>query len=342
MNKLRLTITAVCATITFVLYLLFFSESVAQIAPVHPVCQSASSDSDGDGFGWENNATCVVAASASITMPDSSADNCDYSDAHLHGGWGWDNVARQSCPPLEDSIASPAQTGELGLVDNGDILVLLVDGQSNATSELINYDHNQDAPVNDVFVWVAGNSWEQANLCTQVWYDAGFYPAANGNCNGNIGFQIAKNLKLKYPNNRIALIPSGVPGMALSCWDTGAQCWNQTQALVNEALGSIDGKSDVDFAAFLQGESDNGRSNWINELHGFIGRLRGTSWFRNDTRFIMSETHGFSINSQIRTLDRDGDFNTDWVSSDGLRSKDGTHWNAADTRRLGRQFAEKM
>ncbi len=33
--------------------------------------------------------------------PTSEPQNCDYTDAGSNGGWGWDPVARQSCPPAE-------------------------------------------------------------------------------------------------------------------------------------------------------------------------------------------------------------------------------------------------
>ncbi|MEM7256812.1 MAG: formylglycine-generating enzyme family protein [Pseudomonadota bacterium] len=32
-----------------------------------PVCESASSDSDGDGYGWENNASCLVKSSGDVS-----------------------------------------------------------------------------------------------------------------------------------------------------------------------------------------------------------------------------------------------------------------------------------
>ncbi len=47
-----------------------------------PVCTEPGSDSDGDGWGWENNATCIV----QTTPPDS---NCIDTDGD---GWGWDGT----------------------------------------------------------------------------------------------------------------------------------------------------------------------------------------------------------------------------------------------------------
>jgi len=53
-------------------------------------------DLDGDGYGWDGTATCVLSDSAPIID-----GNCDYSNASLYGGWGWDPIANQSCAPLD-------------------------------------------------------------------------------------------------------------------------------------------------------------------------------------------------------------------------------------------------
>lgn len=47
-------------------------------------------DTDGDGYGWNGLNTCI---------PTTENDNCDYSDAHLYDGWGWDPINFESCAP---------------------------------------------------------------------------------------------------------------------------------------------------------------------------------------------------------------------------------------------------
>jgi len=55
---------------------------------VLPTCQSASSDSDGDGFGWENGNSCRVgAAPASTARPTCSSPASDPDG----DGWGFEN-----------------------------------------------------------------------------------------------------------------------------------------------------------------------------------------------------------------------------------------------------------
>jgi len=60
-------------------------------------------DSDGDGYGWNGSETCTPATSSPTLN-----SGCDYSDANLYGGWGWNTETNQSCAPLEEP-SDPAQ-----------------------------------------------------------------------------------------------------------------------------------------------------------------------------------------------------------------------------------------
>jgi hypothetical protein len=42
----------------------------ANMPPAHPSCATADSDADGDGFGWENNRTCIVEGTGSTQRPE--------------------------------------------------------------------------------------------------------------------------------------------------------------------------------------------------------------------------------------------------------------------------------
>jgi len=64
-----------------------------------PVCQSDSSDIDGDGYGWENNASCVVGEVSAVTSAANGSDgnitqwpHCTSATADPDGdGYGWEN-----------------------------------------------------------------------------------------------------------------------------------------------------------------------------------------------------------------------------------------------------------
>jgi len=63
------------------LLVFIFAFSVVNAQP--PVCTSDSSDPDGDGFGWESDASCVVASGNGVCI-----DTPPVGD-----GWGWDGNA---------------------------------------------------------------------------------------------------------------------------------------------------------------------------------------------------------------------------------------------------------
>jgi len=67
-------------------------------------------DADGDGYGWDGTATCII-NDGNQTVVTTSNGNCDYSDAHLYGGWGWNAIASQSCAPLEN-VSNSQPTGQ--------------------------------------------------------------------------------------------------------------------------------------------------------------------------------------------------------------------------------------
>jgi hypothetical protein len=75
-----------------------------------PVCRLANSDSDGDGYGWENGQTCIVGTSGETapegeegdqnTVPVSARPICSSASVDSDGdGYGWEN--NQSCTVVD-------------------------------------------------------------------------------------------------------------------------------------------------------------------------------------------------------------------------------------------------
>ena len=63
-----------------------------------PQCLFTDSDSDGDGYGWELNSSCIVPGSGNVTLFTFPA--CESALADLDGdGWGWEN--NTSCLVVE-------------------------------------------------------------------------------------------------------------------------------------------------------------------------------------------------------------------------------------------------
>lgn len=84
---------------------------VANPQPGLPVCSSADTDPDGDGFGFENNQSCVVQAAdnnpAPVDNPQPGFPTCSSADTDPDGdGFGFEN--NQSClVPAGGSSSAP-------------------------------------------------------------------------------------------------------------------------------------------------------------------------------------------------------------------------------------------
>jgi len=97
------------------------TDTSQQPATSRPVCSSPAADSDGDGWGWENNTSCI-AISGPITIPAPNAAPtseastpqqatsqpvCSSAAADSDGdGWGWEN--NTSCVVSAASETEPA------------------------------------------------------------------------------------------------------------------------------------------------------------------------------------------------------------------------------------------
>ena len=85
-----------------------------QISTTLPQCVSNNADPDGDGYGWENNGSCVVAVSPAAG--DQAQANlpaiCDSLESDSDGdGYGWENNA--TCLVVVDH-STPQDTGSAG------------------------------------------------------------------------------------------------------------------------------------------------------------------------------------------------------------------------------------
>ena len=369
-NKMKKIIKYACKAL--LLSALYTTTTTVQAAPA---CQSASSDSDGDGWGWESNASCRVVEQEVIWQECSYADAdqhngwgwnpatrescpprdsvvispqppvnddpqinfCDYSDADKNDGWGFDPVTRQSCPPIQGPVVDVPEDSskELGaeVIDK----VILVFGQSNAAPRPSEYRSDLDYSVPNLYVYTTEDKWEVADLKTQVWQ--GFwYPSAGGVGTNHIAFQIGRSVAEANKDKNIGIITIGHPGQKIVCWNVSQSCWTELERRIQSALTSLGQGNKIEYAAFLQGESDEGNSSWINEFYSLFLRLQN---FYNVEKIAVSETaRSTQINAQINQLCSDSNISTECVSANGLNASDGVHWDADDMRALGPRFRE--
>ena len=78
-----------------------FSAAAPNAHAMLPVCQSASSDSDGDGYGWENNDSCIV--NGAITPPSNSGSGSN-SGSNSGSGLRWPACVSAASDPDGDGF----------------------------------------------------------------------------------------------------------------------------------------------------------------------------------------------------------------------------------------------
>ncbi len=70
-------------------------------------------------FLWLLTLVAFTALSTGTASANSVDLNCDYSQAHLNEGWGWNPVTNESCEPLNGGTDTDTDTGS-GSADTGD------------------------------------------------------------------------------------------------------------------------------------------------------------------------------------------------------------------------------
>ncbi len=135
---------------------------MATTAPfaAEPICSSAAADQDGDGWGWENNASCIVQAdvtnstTANPVTTDTSAlqtvPACSSSALDPDGdGWGWEN--HNSCMVIPGVSATD---------DHSTVSVAIEDGPTICASPASDIDGD-------------GWGWENNGSCVVVTSSSG-------------------------------------------------------------------------------------------------------------------------------------------------------------------------
>jgi|GEM_PF-1572988 len=129
----------------------------ASAVHAQPVCESASSDPDNDGFGWENNETCVVSASTPTTSATTLSTGsssvgttpvCESALSDSDGdGFGWE-FNRSWVPKVP--VATPYSTSSSNFPLPEEKVVLQTPGCSDQR-----FDPDGD-----------GYGWENSRSCT--------------------------------------------------------------------------------------------------------------------------------------------------------------------------------
>lgn len=262
----------------------------------HSYCSVTGADVDGDGYGWEDNKSCVVRGSAadrSRPLNTSVHPACVSSESDPDGdGYGFENgkscvvpgrsgnsgsgnislpVCKNNSDPdgdgygWEDGLScvvsaakrEKTKTSEIGVSDITD--VVLVTGQSNLLATHTSFDSNLDQPHPRVFAYT-DKGWQVADL-HQVW-DINAHPGNHSLVNpanqpyNNFAMHFGKVMATEDSDRVVAFIVASAPGRGIAHWDKGAGFYRFISDKVSSALQALPHKYSVDGILWQQGEND--------------------------------------------------------------------------------------
>lgn len=233
--------------------------------------------------------------------------------------------------------------GSSGLVDSQPMHIFVLAGQSNMAGrgELEAVDLT---PHPRVFVLDEHDEWVIAT--EPLHFDK---PARVGT---GPGLAFAKTVADQNPGIRVGLVPTAVGGSPIETWtpggfheSTGLHPWDDAVRRIRVAMPA----GEIKAVLWHQGEGDSGPARaplYKDRLYDLIRRFRAVAG-DDQLPFIIGQLGQFKEWSEGRQLVDAAHQSvpivferTRFVSSDGLAHVgDGTHFNAASARELGRRYA---
>ncbi len=259
-------------------------------------------------------------------------------------------VAAALCMSFCDAIAQTAD-------DITDLL--LVTGQSNVQGSQTTYDASLDAVHPRVFAYTSNDIWEVADL-HQAWDVNGWHPG-NGSISNpdnepynHFAFHAARTIVEQDPARVVGIVIASAPGEGIQHWDAGSDFFNEVVAKAQDAIAEQGIREQFDGILWHQGETDwqsSGTSDvdatplersyteyYPEKLTSLIQNFRDQPWFGANRAFICGETSQAPVNAHLDDLNTD---HSDWtacVAGSDLTTRDGTHFDAAGLRELGRRY----
>jgi len=341
-----------------------------------PECDSSESDPDGDGFGYENDTSCLVTAETNRAASDTNLidettqqsnnqdDSGESSEQNVRictgltvdfdgDGYGFENGTScliRSVVQNQGIDVSKSPTDTDNFPDNLHRVtdVILTAGQSNAFANGTRFEpdiYPEDRIDDRILVWTQNNGWKVANPLNQIWEHEQFpaRPWDPWTSSNSPGFQIARAIVDADPERVVAFIPTSTPGQAIHHWRYGAAPYNAIKQRVENALNDIPHKFQLDLIWWMQGESDANASDYYrNTLNELINNWRSEPWYGNDKYFIANETIRFEVNQIFQELRNNDDPYTDYSAAAGLPSikPNGNHFNSQSYRIIGNRVQQ--
>ena len=256
-----------------------------------PVCSEGVVDDNGDGFGWQNEQTCliivdgaVVAESVTVNQvapaeqtPDVTAPEEASSAAETEIEAPVEQITPvEPVVPVAETVEeaesvdentseSPGDTTNASsnpsavVIQPSDITdIVVLTGQSNASGVQTDFDAALDAGNEKLFAFNEDGQWQVADL-HQYWdgnLPSNFASAAQGREPfNNAVFQVGKSLT-EQTDRVVGIILVTAPGEGISHWDYNSEFYRKIRNKVASALAALPQKNTVDAMIWMQGETD--------------------------------------------------------------------------------------
>jgi len=325
-----------------------------------PHCSEGIVDNNGDGYGWQNDQTCLIVVDGVVvaeSLIDSVVEPAPVSTpvAEVTGiapGAEIVLIPDEEAPASEEATlevtpAPATETEEVAprVVQPSDITdIIVLTGQSNAAGEQTDYDPALDFGDESLFAFDEDGQWQVADL-HQYWdknLPSNFASAAEGRePYNNLVFQIGKSLT-EQTDRVVGIILVTAPGAGISHWDFNSEFYTKIRSKVESALATLPQKDSIDAMIWMQGETDwlaegtadpgaTGfastdsefyRNYYPNKLNQLISNLRSEFWYGATAQFICGETKKADLNQHLMALNNDGDDLTSCAQGSDLPSRD--------------------
>jgi hypothetical protein len=243
--------------------------------------------------------------------------------------------------PVPEGLASVSNAVDKSVV--GDRQIYLLIGQSNMAGRAP-IEEQDEAPIEGCELFIASGEWEPAtnplNRYSTVRKKLSMQKLGPG-------YGFAKRWRELHPDIPLGLVVNARGGTNIAEWGKGTDYYNEAVARLKAALA--DG-SRLGGILWHQGEGDSRRTDtYLNSLSTLIANLR-SDLNAPDLPFIAGllemddrdfEKSPRLINEVFLTLPSVVP-NTVVASTEGLLTLDGTHFDSAGQRELGKRYAEAL
>lgn len=217
--------------------------------------------------------------------------------------------------------------------DDRPLHIYLLIGQSNMAGRA-EIEEVDEAVLEDVFLLTPQGTWVPAGNPLNRYSSIGKRLSMQ---QLGPGYTFASSLAAQTPDAKIGLVVNARGGTRIEEWAPGSEFYQEAVRRTREA----EGDGELKGILWHQGEGNSKDPDYLDKVSTLIQGLR-SEFDNQELPFIAGQVEGDRpVNLQIAKLS-DAVPHTAWVSSGGLTTFDGTHFDSASQREFGRRYAAEM